>query len=55
MIPLVTGKCTFRSSTRRFGSPAAFAEARHDIGKAGLGMTVADLDQRRGARFGIDR
>src|SRR5882724_4952690 len=46
MIPLVTGKCTFRSSTRRIGSFAACGSAS-DIGKARLGMTVADLNQFR--------
>src|SRR5215813_14188624 len=42
MIPLVTGKCTFRSSTRRIGSLGGSAS---DIGKARLGVTIADLNQ----------
>src|SRR5262245_14517210 len=47
MIPLVTGKCTFKSSTRRIGSPEAFCGSASDIGKARLGMTIADLNQLR--------
>src|ERR1700754_149469 len=45
MIPLVTGKCTFKSSTRRIGSLEALCGSASDIGKARLGMTIADLNQ----------
>src|SRR5262245_35371827 len=47
MIPLVTGKCTFKSSTRRIGSVARVCGRASDIGKARLGMTVADLNKFR--------
>src|SRR5262245_52068483 len=55
--PLVRGKCTLRSSTRRISSRPAAAIVRifaaaplsSDVIEAGLEMLGTDLDQRRAA------
>src|SRR3954451_3087083 len=46
MMPFVTGKWTFRSSTRRMVSTAAWGNAS-DMGETGLGVTIRNLDQFR--------
>src|SRR5262245_13894299 len=56
--PFSSGKCTFRSSTRRISSGdavtaddacATAALLSRDIMEAGLEMTVGDVDERRAA------
>src|SRR5437763_412453 len=56
MMPLVIGKWTLRSSTRRMSSLNASGRAS-DMGETRFGMTIGDLDQfrPRGFAFVQDR